>query len=159
MHPETELIPYLHGELSAADHDRVAAHVAGCAECRQATEESRAVLQALAARQAGPPPLDWGRYQAEVRERAAGRSQRRWWTRPVPRLEGLSSDERAFVERNPERWRRMSPEERQRALDRYRYWHSMPPEQRRAVRENVQHFRALPFSERQRILEDFQRWN
>src|SRR2546426_3696337 len=91
MHPETELIPYLHGELSAADHDRVAAHVAGCAECRQATEESRAVLQALAARQAGPPPLDWGRYQAEVRERAAGRSQRRWWTRPVPRLAGAGT--------------------------------------------------------------------
>ena len=55
-------------------------------------------------------------------------------TPPVPGMEGLSSDERAFVERNPERWRRMSPEERQRALDRYRYWHSMPPEQRR---ENI----------------------
>ena len=90
MHPETELIPYLRGELAPADHDRVAAHVTGCAECRQATEESRAVLQALAARQAAPPPVDWGRYQAEVRERAAARLPRRWWTRPVPRLAGAA---------------------------------------------------------------------
>ena len=88
MHPETELIPFLRGELAPADRERMAAHLAACAECRQATEESRAVLEALAARQPAPPPVDWGRYQAEVRERAAGRSQRRWWTRQVPRLAG-----------------------------------------------------------------------
>jgi anti-sigma factor RsiW len=90
MHPETELIPYLRGELAPADHERVAAHVAACPTCRHATEESRAVLQALAARQVAPPLVDWGRYQAEVRERAAGRAQRRWWTRPVPRLAGAA---------------------------------------------------------------------
>ena len=86
MHPETELIPYLHGELSAADHDRVAAHVAGCAECRQATEESRAVLDGLAARQPAAPAVDWGRYQADLRARAGARPSRRWWARPVPTL-------------------------------------------------------------------------
>ena len=86
MHPETELIPFLRGELAPADHERVAAHVAACPECRHATEESRAVLAALAARQAAPPPVDWGGYQAEVRARAAARARRRWWTRPVPTL-------------------------------------------------------------------------
>jgi len=86
MHPETELIPYLRSELAPADRERVAAHVAACVECRRATEESRTVLEALAARQATPPALDWGRYQAEVRERAVARPRRRWWARPVPRL-------------------------------------------------------------------------
>jgi anti-sigma factor RsiW len=85
MHPETELIPFLRGELAPADGERVAAHLAACVACRQATEESRAVLEALAARQPAPPPVDWGRYQADVRARASTRS-RRWWARPVPTL-------------------------------------------------------------------------
>ena len=85
MHPETELIPFLRGELAPADHERVAAHVAACAECRNAIEESRLVLDALAARRAPAEP-DWGRYQAELRARIAAGPQRRWWTRPVPTL-------------------------------------------------------------------------
>jgi anti-sigma factor RsiW len=83
MHPETELIPFLRGELSPADHERVATHVAACDECRRAIAESRLVLDALAARRAAPPALDWGRYQAELRARIAGQ-RRRWWARPVP---------------------------------------------------------------------------
>src|SRR6267142_2812956 len=67
MHPETELIPFLRGELASAEHERVAAHVAVCTECRGAIEESRVVLDALAARRPAPPDVDWGRYQAEVR--------------------------------------------------------------------------------------------
>jgi len=85
MHPETELIPFLRGELAPADHDRVATHVAACQECRGAIEESRVVLDALAARRPAPPALDWGRYQAEVRARVAA-PRRRWWARPVPTL-------------------------------------------------------------------------
>ena len=85
MHPETELIPFLRGELAPADHERVAAHVAACAECRGALEESRVVLDALAARQPAPPAVDWGRYQTEVRGRAAAHT-RRWWARPLPTL-------------------------------------------------------------------------
>lgn len=84
MHPETELIPFVRGELDEADHARVAAHVAACDECRRATEDSRVVLAALAARQPAPPPVDWGRYQAEVRARLGAPPRRRWWARPVP---------------------------------------------------------------------------
>ena len=84
MHPETELIPFLRGELAPADHDRVAVHVASCAVCRGAIEESRVVLDALAARRATPPEPDWGRYQAEVRDRVAAGPRRSWWARPVP---------------------------------------------------------------------------
>src|SRR4051812_25535751 len=86
MHPETELIPFLRGELAPADHDRVATHVGACAECRNAIEESRVVLDALAARRAPAPAVDWGRYQAEVRARVEARPRRRWWARPVPTL-------------------------------------------------------------------------
>jgi hypothetical protein len=90
MHPEAELIPFLRGELAGPDQDRVAAHVAACPECRQATEESRAVLAALAARQA-PPPIDWGRYRADLRARLARRGHRPWWARPVPTLAGAAA--------------------------------------------------------------------
>lgn len=86
MHPETELIPFLRGELAPADHERVAAHVAACAECRTAIEESRRVLDALATRRAEPPAPDWGRYQAELRGKIAAGPRRRWWARPVPTL-------------------------------------------------------------------------
>jgi|SRR6185295_13794165 anti-sigma factor RsiW len=86
MHPETELIPFLRGELPPAEHDRVAVHVASCPECRGAIEESRLVLDALAARRALAPPVDWGRYQAEVRARVQARPRRGWWARPVPTL-------------------------------------------------------------------------
>src|SRR5689334_12146953 len=89
MHPETELIPFLRGELAPSDHDRVATHVAGCAECRGAIEESRIVLDALAARRAAPPTPDWGVYQAELRAKAA-RARRRWWARPLPTLAGAA---------------------------------------------------------------------
>ncbi len=84
MHPEIELIPFLRGELAPADRARVAAHVAACEECRRATEESRAVLAALAARQPAAPPVDWGDYQAELRGRVEARPRRRWYARPVP---------------------------------------------------------------------------
>src|SRR5262245_14913222 len=86
MHPETELIPFLRGELAPADHERVAAHVAACAECRTAIEESRLVLDALAARRAAPPAPDWGRYQAELRAKIAAGPRGRWWARPGPPL-------------------------------------------------------------------------
>jgi|SRR6266850_429609 len=86
MHPETELIPFLRGELASAEHERVAAHVAVCTECRGAIEESRVVLDALAARRPAPPDVDWGRYQAEVRAGVEARPRRRWWARPVPTL-------------------------------------------------------------------------
>src|SRR5437870_718898 len=43
-------------------------------------------------------------------------------TAPPPGAPTLTPDERAFTERNPERWQRMSPEEQQRALERYRHW-------------------------------------
>ena len=86
MHPERELLGYVTGELPEAARARVAAHLPACAACRRIVEESRAVLTALAAGPPAPPPLDWGRYQADLRARRQAPPRRRWWTRPWPAL-------------------------------------------------------------------------
>jgi len=83
MHPESELIAFVRGGLPPAERARVAAHVDGCSACRRAADESRVVLEALVVGAPAPPPLDWGRYQAELRARVAA-SRRAWWRRPVP---------------------------------------------------------------------------
>jgi anti-sigma factor RsiW len=84
VHPETELIAFVRGELSPAEQARVAAHLDACADCRRAADESRSLLQALAASVPPPPALDWARYQADLRARVGGR--RAWWRRPVPTM-------------------------------------------------------------------------
>jgi anti-sigma factor RsiW len=55
MHPESELIAFVRGDLPPADRARVTAHLDGCAECRRAADESRAVLDALTAGAPTPP--------------------------------------------------------------------------------------------------------
>ena len=83
MHPESELIAFVRGDLPPADRARVATHLDGCPACRRAADESRVVLEALVAGAPAPPALDWGRYQAELRARVAA-PRRGWWRRPVP---------------------------------------------------------------------------
>jgi hypothetical protein len=90
VHPETDLVPYLRGELSAADHTRVADHVRACAECARFLDDARDVLGELARGMPSPPEPDWGRFRAELRARLPARpaSDARfgWWRRPVPLL-------------------------------------------------------------------------
>jgi anti-sigma factor RsiW len=83
--PERELIDYVTGSLAEPERERVAAHLAACATCRRTVDESRAVLDGLAGG-AAAPPLDWGRYQAELRARRQARGRPRWWARPLPAL-------------------------------------------------------------------------
>lgn len=83
-HPETELIPYLRGELLASDRERVAGHLEGCADCRRAVEEFRALLDDLAESLPSPPEIHWGRYRADLRGKLEASARRRWWSRPVP---------------------------------------------------------------------------
>jgi anti-sigma factor RsiW len=86
MHPETEIVAWVRGELAPAERARVAGHLEACADCRRVVEETREVLAGLVAGGPAPPPLDWGRWQAELRGRveSGGRRRRPWWTRPVP---------------------------------------------------------------------------
>ena len=83
-HPETALVPYVKGELPAAERARVAAHLEGCDRCRAALADVRAVLGALAPAPVAAEP-HWGRYRAELRARLDARARApRWWQRPLP---------------------------------------------------------------------------
>lgn len=84
-HPDTELVPYLRGELPAADRERVARHLDECTDCRRDTEELRDLLGDLARSVEQPPAVNWARYRAELREKLEARRGRRvWWWRPLP---------------------------------------------------------------------------
>jgi anti-sigma factor RsiW len=89
VHVEELLVDHLRGELPAAERDRVEAHLAACAPCR-ATRERFARLTAELARTApAPPPIHWGAYRAELRERLERRDGRggsgwAWLARPAP---------------------------------------------------------------------------
>ena len=88
-HPEDDLIPYLRGELAAADQERVDRHLVACARCRAATGGYRGLLDDLARSAPPAPAVHWGRYRAEVRERIERRTRGRaeawrWWLQPVP---------------------------------------------------------------------------
>ena len=83
-HLDTELTAYVTGGLSATERAEVTAHLEACADCRRAADDSRSVLAALASATAAPPPVDWGRYGAELRARVQTSARRAWWARPVP---------------------------------------------------------------------------
>jgi len=84
MHPDTELTGYVTDALPTAERAGVTAHLDACGDCRRAVEESRAVLADLAAGAPAPPPIDWGRYRADLRARVQARPPHAWWARPMP---------------------------------------------------------------------------
>ena len=77
MHVDTDLVAFLRDELPPGGRARVTAHLGGCAQCRRAADETRAVLDAVATGTPAPPPLDGGRYQVELRARVAARQDRK----------------------------------------------------------------------------------
>jgi anti-sigma factor RsiW len=92
IHPETEIVPYLRGELSADERARVGAHLEGCAQCREAAEASSVILSNLARVVDDVREPDWAEYRGELRRKlreAQARRERvrgRWWAdlqRPV----------------------------------------------------------------------------
>ena len=88
-HPEREIIPYLRGELTAPDRERIDAHLKICGDCRREAEANRWLLENLERSVPAPPEIPWGRYRAELRdkvEQRTGRARgvRRWWLRPAP---------------------------------------------------------------------------
>jgi len=89
-HPDAALAGYAAGDLAAAERERLDAHLADCAACRDTLAEYRTLLAELAATAAGAAPADtlaWPRYRAELRARLAARRARSWharWLRPVP---------------------------------------------------------------------------
>ncbi len=80
-HPETALVPFIRGELTGGERDRVADHLERCGECRASAESFRATLAELAARIDELPAPEWTAYRAELRRKLAARNQprERWW--------------------------------------------------------------------------------
>ncbi|HUY28362.1 MAG TPA: zf-HC2 domain-containing protein [Candidatus Binataceae bacterium] len=72
-HPRTELAPYLRGDLSAAERERVARHLEGCARCRADADAYAAVLKAIAFESAAISEPDWTDYRAEIHRKIAAR--------------------------------------------------------------------------------------
>jgi anti-sigma factor RsiW len=68
-HPETELVPYVRGELSADERARVERHLEQCAQCRKSVESSSAILSQLARAVDDVPAPDWTNYRAELRRK------------------------------------------------------------------------------------------
>ena len=89
-HVDELLIDHLRGDLDAGERARVEAHLADCAACRAARASYARLVGALARTEPPAPPIHWGAYRAELRERldrrGAGRAARGWLGRPVPAL-------------------------------------------------------------------------
>ena len=84
-HPDTDLVPYLRGELPPAERERVARHLEECPDCKQDTELLRDLLGNLSHAIGQPPAVSWARYRAELREKLeARRAQVQWWRHPMP---------------------------------------------------------------------------
>jgi predicted anti-sigma-YlaC factor YlaD len=84
-HPDTDLVPYLRGQLPPAERERVERHLAECPDCRQDTELLRELLEQVARSIGRPPDVTWAHYRAELREKLeARRARRAWWSLPVP---------------------------------------------------------------------------
>ncbi len=73
IHPETELIPYLRGELNADERARVGAHLEGCAQCRDSAEASSSILSNLAQVVEGVRDPDWTKYRGELKRKLRAR--------------------------------------------------------------------------------------
>lgn len=87
-HVDERLIPYLGGELSPDEAREVQGHAAECLACRKTVAEIERLAADLA--RTVPPPIHWGAYRAELRDKLERRGRarpgllRRWIWPPVP---------------------------------------------------------------------------
>jgi anti-sigma factor RsiW len=91
VHLEEWLIDHVRGELDPADRARVDAHLLACDDCRASRDRFAALMTELAQTAPAPPPIHWGAYRAELRERLERRTSASGWlsawlARPLPAL-------------------------------------------------------------------------
>ncbi len=80
-HPETALVPYLRGELTAEEGERLRTHLEGCARCREELASAESVIREIARRVDQIPEPDWAVYQRQLRRKLnaqRGERVRRW---------------------------------------------------------------------------------
>ena len=80
-HPESDLLPYLSGELSPDERQRVEQHLAGCALCRESISSSTAIMRALARDAENLREPNWTVYRAQLKRKIAEKEEPRhkWW--------------------------------------------------------------------------------
>ncbi|HYB70935.1 MAG TPA: zf-HC2 domain-containing protein [Candidatus Bathyarchaeia archaeon] len=91
VHVDELLSDHVRGELTDAERTRVETHLAECAACRVSRERIAHLMAELARHAPVPPPIHWGAYRAELRERLERQSSRAgalwaWMVRPAPAL-------------------------------------------------------------------------
>ncbi len=91
VHVDEWLFDHVRGDLDPAERARVDAHLAACGDCRSSRDRFGWLMTELARTAPAPPPIHWGAYRAELRERLERRSSRAgalwWWlVRPMPAL-------------------------------------------------------------------------
>ena len=88
-HPTDRLLPYLRGELAAAERAAVDSHLAGCAECRDSVRDFAALAALLARAPELAPPMHWGAFRSQLHAKLERRLRpagvgRRWSLGPLP---------------------------------------------------------------------------
>ena len=80
-HPETALIPFARGALSAEERGRVQHHLDDCAQCRDEMEALATTMQQVSSRLEELPAPEWSAYRRELRLKLARRNEARtrWW--------------------------------------------------------------------------------
>jgi anti-sigma factor RsiW len=91
VHVDELLSDHVRGELTDAERAQVETHLVECAACRSAREGIAHLMSELARTAPVPPPIHWGAYRAELRERIERRGSRpgalwSWLVRPAPAL-------------------------------------------------------------------------
>jgi len=91
VHLDEWLIDHVRGDLDPADRARVDAHLVACDHCRASRDRFAALMTELADTAPAPPPIHWGAYRAELRERLERRTSASGWlwarlARPLPAL-------------------------------------------------------------------------
>ena len=91
VHVDEWLVDHVRGELDPAARARVDTHLAACGECRASRDRFAGLMTELARTAPALPPIHWGAYRAELRERlerrsSGGRVLWSWLARPMSAL-------------------------------------------------------------------------
>lgn len=76
-HPEADLVPYLRGELSAEEGERLRTHLEACARCREELVAAESVLHEVSRRIEQIPVPDLSVYQRQLRRKLNARRAER----------------------------------------------------------------------------------
>jgi anti-sigma factor RsiW len=87
VHVDEWLFDHVRGDLDPAERARVDAHLVACGDCQASRDRFAALMTELARTAPAAPPIHWGAYRAELRDRLERRSSVwSWRVMPMPAL-------------------------------------------------------------------------